>query len=320
MRHGLSYPLVSVVIPTHNRKEKLARLIKSILESDYPKNKLEVIVVDDASMYGTYEYIKKLFPHVRVIRNEEEKLLAESRNIGIKASRGKYIFVVDDDNVVGKNTIRELVEFMEKHPEVGVAGPIMYFLEDPKRIWCAGVKRSYWTTVTHFIGFNTVNNNKSLRNPYETEDLPNAFMVRREVFEKVGFFDSRLFPIHYDEGDFCNRVRRAGYRVVVVPSAKIWHDIPLPERSRTSTLRLKSPLRAYYAARNRILFHWKWSRNTLQRVVSLIASLTVIAYYIVLILKDTTIGGKGEVIKSIIRGVIDGLRLIREVTRFEPLR
>jgi hypothetical protein len=145
-------------------------------------------------------------------------------------------------------------------------------------------------------------------------------MVRREVFEKVGLFDSRLFPIHYDEGDFCNRVRRAGYKVVVVPSAKIWHDIPLPKRSRTSTLRLRNPLRAYYAVRNRILFHWKWSKSALQRAVSLIASLTVIAYYIVAILKDTTVGSKGEAIKSTIKGIIDGFRLLKEVTRSEPLR
>jgi hypothetical protein len=313
MHRGSEYPLVSVVIPTHNRKEKLARLIKSILESDYPKDRLEVIVVDDASTDGTYEYVKKLFPHVKVIRNEEEKLLAESRNIGIKASRGKYIFVVDDDNVVGKNTIRELVEFMEKHPEVGVAGPIMYFLEDPKRIWYAGVKRSYWTTITRYTGFNTIDNGRFLKEPYETEDLPNAFMVRREVFEKVGLFDSRLFSIHYDEGDFCNRVRGAGYRVVVVPSAKIWHDIPLPERSRTSTLRLKNPLRAYYAARNRILFHWKWSKNTLQRVASLITSLVIVTYYIVITLRDISIENKGEVIKMIVKGVIDSFKLIKVV-------
>ena len=188
-------PLVSIVIPTHNRKEKLTRLIRSILESDYPKDKLEIIVVDDGSTDGTYEYIKKQFPQVRVIRNEEEKLLAESRNIGVRASHGKYIFIIDDDNIVDKNTIRELVEFMKKNPEVGVVGPIMYFLSDPKRIWCAGVKRNYWTTITELIGFNTRDNGQ-FREPYESEDFPNAFMVRREVFEKVSLFDSKLFPIH----------------------------------------------------------------------------------------------------------------------------
>lgn len=305
----IEYPLVSVVIPTHNRREKLARLIKSILESDYPKDKFEIIVVDDASTDGTHEYIRKTFPQVKVIRNEEEKLLAESRNIGVHASHGKYIFIIDDDNVVDRNTIRELVEFMEKHPEVGVAGPIMYFLSDPKRIWCAGVKRNYWITITRLIGFNT-RDDGLLREPYESEDFPNAFMVRREVFEKVGLFNSKLFPIHYDEGDFCQRVRRAGYKVMVVPTAKVWHDMPLPEHGRASTLHLKSSLRAYYASRNRFIFHWKWSRNMLQRIVALMASLAVTLYYMVAVARDRRITDKRRVLLAILRGLNDAFKII----------
>lgn len=305
----MNEPLVSIVIPTHNRKEKVARLIDSILKSAYPKDKLEIIVVDDASTDGTYGYIKKLFPRVKIVRNEREKLLAESRNIGIRASHGKYIFIIDDDNIVDENTIRELVEFMEKNLEVGVAGPIMYFLSDPNRIWCAGVKRNYWTTITRLIGFNTKDQN-SFKEPYESEDFPNAFMVRREVFEKVGLFNSRLFPIHYDEGDFCQRVRRAGYKVMVVPTAKIWHDIPLPKHSRASVLHLKNSLRAYYASRNRILFHWKWSKSMLQRIIALIASLVVTLYYIIAVAKDYNIKAKRRIISSILRGVIDALRII----------
>jgi len=307
-------PIVSIVIPTHNRKEKLVSLIKSILESDYPKDRLEIIVIDDASTDGTYEYVKKLFPQVKIIRNEEEKLLAESRNIGISLSSGKYIFVIDDDNIVDKHTIRELVEFMEKNPEVGVAGPIMYFLSDLTRIWCAGVKRNYWTTITKLIGFNTMDN-RQFREPYESEDFPNAFIIRREVIEKVGLFNSKLFPIHYDEADFCQRVRKAGHKVMVVPTAKVWHDIPLLKQSRVSTLHLKSPLRAYYASRNRILFHWKWSRNTLQRIIALMASLAVTLYYIIVVAIDHGIKDKREFISSILRGVIDAFRIIgkREV-------
>lgn len=307
-------PLVSIVIPTHNRKEKLEHLIRSILKSDYPKNKLEIIVVDDASTDGTHEHIKRLFPQVKIIRNNEEKLLAESRNIGIRASKGKYIFIIDDDNVVDRNTIKELVEFMEKHPEVGVAGPIMYFLNDPTRVWCAGVKRSYWTTITKLIGFNTRDNGQ-YKEPYESEDFPNAFIIRREVFEKVGLFNSKIFPIHYDEGDFCQRARKAGYKVMVVPTARVWHDIPLPEQSRTSVLHLKSPLRAYYAVRNRILFHALWSKNAIQRFVALLGSLAITAYYVVIALKDVT-DNRHEVIRSMIKGVIDGFKLLKEVISY----
>ena len=307
------YPFVSVVIPTHNRKEKLARLIRSILQSSYPPNKLEIIVVDDASTDGTCKYIKKLFPQVKIIRNEKEKLLAESRNIGIRASKGKYVFIIDDDNIVDKDTIRKLVEFMEKHPEVGVAGPLMYFLNDPKRIWCAGVKRNYWTTITKLVGFNTVDNGQ-LKKPYESEDFPNAFMVRRELFEKVGLFNSKIFPIHYDEGDFCQRVIRIGYKVMVVPTARVWHDIPLPKLNRALTFHLKNPLRAYYATRNRILFHVKWSKDSIQRLIAIISCLIVSLYYIVTVIKSS-VHNKPKIIESIIKGILDGLKLIKEVMK-----
>jgi len=305
------HPLVSVVIPTHNRKEKLLRLLRSISESEYPEDKLEIIVVDDASTDGTDKYVKKSFPKVIIIRNEEEKLLAESRNIGIRASKGKYIFIIDDDNVVDKDTIKKLVGFMEKNPNVGVAGPVMYFLSDPKRIWCAGVKRSYWTTITKFIDFDTVDNNE-FKEPFESEDFPNAFMVRREVFRKVGLFNSKLFPIHYDEGDFCQRARKVGYKVMVIPTAKVWHDIPLPDRNKASALHLKSPLRAYYAIRNRILFHTTWSKNTIQRFVALLGSLIIAVYYAIVVLRDVA-DNKREIIKSLIKGVVDGFKLMKEV-------
>jgi len=54
-------PLISVVIPTYNRKEKLIRLLGSILRSDYPDNKIEIIVVDDASIDGTYKEVRRRF-------------------------------------------------------------------------------------------------------------------------------------------------------------------------------------------------------------------------------------------------------------------
>jgi len=87
------YPLVSIVIPTHDRKEKLIRLINSILESDYPKDKLEIIIVDDASTDGTYEEITKIFPQVKVVRNGRKRLVAASRNIGFQKSKGEFVFL-----------------------------------------------------------------------------------------------------------------------------------------------------------------------------------------------------------------------------------
>lgn len=303
----MNEPLVSIVIPTYNKKEKIMHLIDSITKSDYPKNKLEIIVVDDASNDGTCDLIKKSFPNVTIIRNNGEKLLAQSRNIGIQLSHAGYIFLIDDDNVIDPNTIKIMVHYLKQNPEVGVVGPIMYFLRDPKRIWCAGVKRSYWTTITKLIGCNTVDNGQ-ISVPLESEDFPNAFMVRSEVFKKVGLFDSKLFPIHYDEGDFFRKVRRAGYKIIMMPSAKVWHDIQLPKQGKSEMLHLKSPLRTYYSIRNRLIFHRKWSSTLFQKISAAIFSLGVLFYYVYVILLGKS-SGKMEKVEKLLKGYADGLKV-----------
>ena len=248
-----NYPIVSVVIPTYNRKGKLTRLINSILESNYPLDKLEIIVVDDASTDGTYEEIAKIFPQVKVIRNGRRRLVAASRNIGFQHSKGEFIFFVDDDNVIDKSCIYELVKLMLTVNDVGVAAPIMYYLEDPKRIWCAGVKRNMMTSKTTYVGNGQIDQGQFVK-PFESDDFPNAFMVRRKIMEDEGvLFDEKDFPWMYEESDFCYRVKEKGWKVVSVPTAKVWHDV-----TRNESITHTTGIKAYFLGRNRILFHKKY--------------------------------------------------------------
>jgi GT2 family glycosyltransferase len=250
-------PLVSVVIPTFNRREKLKRLLDSVLKSSY-KN-LEIIVVDDASTDGTFEEIKQNYPTAKLVRNRKELLLAGSRNAGIMKSSGELIFLVDDDNVIAEDTISELVKAMNSDGSAGVTGPLMYYLDDPQRIWCGQVKRSYVTSRTFFPERNKHEVNSSI--PLESDDFPNAFMIRRAVIDRVGVFDAVNFKIHYDEADFCNRVRKTGLRVVLVPHAKVWHDIAVPTNHSglMKSLRVNNEQRTFFISRNRIIFMKKYA-------------------------------------------------------------
>src|SRR5438552_288930 len=83
------------------------------------------------------------------------------------------------------------------------------------------------------------------------DDLPNALMVRREVFDSVGYFDERNFPIHLDEADLCRRALLRGFRTIVVPRASLSHDIPVRSFGRRGlrSLHLQSTKRTYYLAR-----------------------------------------------------------------------
>jgi GT2 family glycosyltransferase len=305
------YPFVSVVIPTHNRKEKLVRLIRSVLNSNYPRKKLEIIVVDDASTDGTYEEIKKKFSSIKVIRNQKEMLVSGSRNIGIKNSRGEYIFLIDDDNVVDKHCIRELVKVMKSDSSIGIVGPLMYYLKQPKRIWCAGIRRNMIISLTFKIGADKIDKRQFNKLIY-SDDFPNAFMIRKEVIEKVGLFDENNFPIHYDEADFGERVRKAGYRIVCNPKAKIWHDIPLPEEveDKARLFHVHSEMRAYYAGRNRIIFHKKYSKWWQFLLFILIFNWLFTMYYLKIILFDShfSISNRIKISKCYLRGVLCGIK------------
>jgi len=308
-------PLVSVVIPTHNRITKLVRLIDSLLLSDY-KN-IEIIVVEDAPSSDYSEEAKSNFStSVRFIKNSKELLLAGSRNVGILNSYGELIFLIDDDNVVDKNTIRELVWGMARDVQAGVTGPVMYYLADPTRVWCGRVRRDYLTSRTEFPDRGRVGIFGN--DPIESDEFPNAFMIRKAILSKVGLFDADNFSIHYDEADFCNRVRRTGFRVLLVPTAKVWHDTPLPNTrvGRTRRYSVHTAQRAFYASRNRVLFHRKYSTSGQFAFLATFFLPVATLIYLGAIITDSGLhrGERLRNAKAYLRGTIEGLKL-RSVPR-----
>lgn len=279
-------PLVSVVIPTHNRKNKLIRLIQSIQKSTY-KN-LEIIIVDDASTDGTYETIKEKFPKIKVLRNEKELWVSASRNIGLKNSNGDYIFLIDDDNVIAKNTIEDLEKTLASDVGIGVVGPVIYYYSDPEIIWCAGVTRNMYTSKTSIIGRNQIDKGQFDKTT-KSEDFPNSFMIRSDILNESGLFDENNFPIHYEESDFCQRIRNVGYDVVLNHSAKVWHDIPFPKNAEDKQrfFHVYNEFRAYYAGRNRVLFHKKYSKVWQFLIFVLVFNPLITIYYLRIILSDS---------------------------------
>jgi GT2 family glycosyltransferase len=301
--HDSEPPLVSVVVPTHNRKNAAKRCVESILQSRYPQ--LQVIVVDDASTDGTSGHLSVLFPSITLIRSDKSGLVSHSRNLGCKQAKGKLVFLVDDDNVVHPDAITELVRAITSDSRNGIAGPVMYYFSDPERVWCSGVSRNYLTSTTRFL---TVKPDGT-GDPYSTEDIPNAFMVRSHVFDEIGYFDEEAFPQHLGEGDFCRRAMRGGFRVVMAPRASIWHDVPRrnwPYRG-VRDLHMNSAERAYYVARSRILFMRKYAGST-RLVVFSVAFLPAISLaHVMIVFKERRLGNlRPTFAKSYLRGLVDG--------------
>lgn len=292
----MNEPLVSIVISTYDREKQLLRLLKSIFKNDY--RNIEVIVVDDASPTKISHKIKKLFPQVKLIRNNTEKFPSQCRNIGFKYAVGDLVFFVDDDNVFSTSTIKELSNGLNNE-QVGLVGPIMYYYHEPKRIWCAGAKLNKLLFTHKHMLENEID--IGYEKPIECDYLPNAYMTSRKILEKMEVFDSNSFPQAFEEIDFALRIRNQGYRVMVLPKAKIWHDIIFSKNKPHRP----SQKRSYLRGRSRMLFYRKYAkwRLSLFAIDILSFGLKKLHYHIPLRLKF-------NIIRFYIMGIIDGLLFV----------
>lgn len=242
--------LVSIIIPTRNRKRQLIRCLNSLKKISYTHT--ETIIIDNASTDGTIEIIKKQFPKVKIMRLTKNKGAVGGRNAGIRIAKGDYLLFVDDDNIVTRLFLDKLVELAESDPEIGFVGPKMYYYQDKKRIWFAGVKFNLLTSRTHYIGINQIDCGQ-FNQVREIDQIPNVWLVKRRVVNKVGGLDEN-YVMSYGESDWPMRAKLAGFKVLFCPGSVVYHDIVPPKNLKENILLRATPYRAYYFARNRILF------------------------------------------------------------------
>jgi len=111
--------MVSFVIPAYNAEKTIVRSIKSILNQKKSKVRYEIIVVDDGSTDETAKVVKELNePKIRLVKNDENKGVAESRNIGVKRAKGDYIIFVDSDDFVESGLLKDIESYVAKKSKV----------------------------------------------------------------------------------------------------------------------------------------------------------------------------------------------------------
>ena len=220
-----SNPLVHIVILNWNGKEDTLACLESIHKVSYPN--FSVILVDNASHDGTVESVRNAFPSVKVITNKENIRFAAGNNVGIEfalRNGARYVLLLNNDTTVDPCFLSELVNAAEYDNRIGIAGAKIYYHADPKRIWFAGGKVNYWKGWTSHIGIRELDHGQ-----YEAQREVDyitgcCMLVSRELIEKIGMLDTSFF-IYGEDADWCIRASRAGYRLVYVPSSKIWHKI-----------------------------------------------------------------------------------------------
>jgi N-acetylglucosaminyl-diphospho-decaprenol L-rhamnosyltransferase len=211
----------------------LLRRCLGALEAERAQLSMDVTVVDNASGDGSAEMVDAEFPWVRVIRNDRNAGFGSAHNQAMRDATGRYLMVLNSDAIPRTGALRTLVDFLEAHPNVAVAGPKLRSPDgtvQPSR-------RRFPTLATLFLESAQLQRlspgNPVLRRYYvadRSDDEPQevdwlvgaCLCVRASAVLDVGLFDERFF-MYSEELDWCRRFRAGGWRVAYVPSAEVLH-------------------------------------------------------------------------------------------------
>ena len=255
---------------------------------------MEVIVVDNASIKDEASEIENRFPHVKVIRSDKNLGFAGGNNLGIQASTGKYIFLVNNDTIFKEFNIQALIDRLESSPKIGVVCPKIRFAWGNHPIQFTGYTPLSKITVRNkAIGFGEEDKGQ-YDSPHASPYAHGAaMMLKREVIDRVGLMPECFF-LYYEELDWSMMITRAGYEIWYEPACTIYHK----ESQATGQ---NSPLRTYYITRNRLLLvkrNWKGITKYLSYcyLICIVAFRNIFKY---------TIFAQWSLLKAVIHGIKD---------------
>jgi GT2 family glycosyltransferase len=216
-------PTVSVVVLSFNRPALLERALQSIVTQTYPG--FDVIVVDNHS--ESSDRIRSLvsgFTGVQLIANEHNAGFTGGMNGGLTAATGDYVYLTEDDIELAPDCLEQLIGHLERHPDVALAGPVMWNRHTPT-IRCAGGDFAL-TPVFQMRIVGADMPSLPATEPFSTMFLPGAAIAARtSMLRKLGGFRLDFF-MYREDVELCSRVLERGSTIAVVPAARVYHHEP----------------------------------------------------------------------------------------------
>lgn len=275
---------IAIVILNWNGTKDTVECLESIGKLQIINYKLQVIVVDNgsadafASVISNFklgalrEQISNKNIKFKILRNEKNLGFSGGNNVGIRhalKNGADYVVILNNDTVVHKSLIEELLTVADSEEKIGIVAPKIYFAKGfefhkdrykkndlGKIIWYAGGTMDWENVLGHHRGVDEVDTGQF------DEISPTDFasgcclLIKKEVLERVGppagGFDEQYF-LYYEDSDLCQRVKGKGYRVMFVPSAILWH------KNAGSAGGSGSKLQDYFITRNRLLFGFRFA-------------------------------------------------------------
>lgn len=226
-------PEVSVVIVNYNTKDKLRECLESLLRECSDLD-LEIIVVDNGSKDGSREMLQD-YPQVRLIAPENNTWFTGGNNLGIQAAQSPYVWMLNPDTILQKNTLQTMLNYLKSHPEVGAVTCRMEFPTGGLQATCS--KRPHYLDLLlgyTFLGvlFSAWRNQRRAKMWYEdwqrasskaVEVLPGSnILAPRDLLLEIGFYDEAL-KLYFVEDDACPQMLERGKELHFIGDALLLH-------------------------------------------------------------------------------------------------
>lgn len=252
---------LSISIVTYNSADLVCQCLESIFGHEHTFS-FEVFVVDNNSKDGSVQDIQKRFPQVCLIQNKKNWGFARATNQAIEKGRGRYMLLFNPDIFALEGSIEKLMEYMDSHPDVGIAGSRLLYPDGALQLSC----RRFPTLATLFLRGTRIGDlfpgNRFLKeylleheNHHQDLDvdwcLGSCLMVRRKAIDEVGMLDDKYF-MYYEDIDYCYRMKQKSWKITYLASTEMIHHYQRKSASippnRYTLIHLKS---AFY-------FFWKF--------------------------------------------------------------
>nr|WP_319374366.1 glycosyltransferase family 2 protein [uncultured Methanobacterium sp.] len=236
---------LTVIIPNYNGKPFLKECFESLNNQNYP---FEVIVIDNASLDGSVDYIKENYPEFILIENHENLGFAGAVNQGIKASSSEYIFLLNNDVQLEGETISNLLKCIKKDENIFAVSSKMIQYHDPTKMDDAGDEYALmgWT---RRVGYGK-SPDKYIMEREIFSACAGAAIYRRRILEEIGYFDENFFA-YMEDVDISYRAKINGYKCLYCPKAVVYHIGSGTSGSKYNEFKIK------LAARNNVYVPYK---------------------------------------------------------------
>ncbi len=255
---------VFISIINFNGKKNTRECLKSIDNLNMTGVDLNVVVIDNASK-------EKLDLEENFLKNASLKIILSEKNLGFSGGHNlginyalskmaDYIVILNNDTILDKNLVYELLNAFDNDSSVGIVSPKIYFAkgyefhknryknEDIGHVlWYAGGDMDWDNVIGKHIGVDEVDKGQYGKEKEIDFSSGCCMAIKKEVFEKVGFLNEKYF-LYYEDNDYSQRAKRKRYKVIYTPKAILWH------KNAGSAGGSGSNLQDYYITRNRLLF------------------------------------------------------------------